>query len=54
MEVPPFSTALAAYSTWKFLPSGENTLFDKSYPVPTEVYGGELVGDLGKQYQCTN
>lgn len=23
MEVPPFSTALTAYSTWKFRPSGE-------------------------------
>lgn len=23
IEVPPFSTALTAYSTWKFRPSGE-------------------------------
>jgi len=24
-EVPPFSTALTAYSTWKLRPSGEKT-----------------------------
>lgn len=29
-QVPPFSTALTAYSTWKFRPSGEKTEFDKS------------------------
>jgi hypothetical protein len=30
MEVPPFSTALTAYSTWKFRPSGEKTEFVRS------------------------
>ena len=30
MQVPPFSTALTAYSTWKLRPSGEKTEFDKS------------------------
>ena len=38
MDVPPFSTALTAYSTWKFRPSGEKTEFVRSYPVPIEVY----------------
>ena len=43
IDVPPFSTALTAYSTWKFRPSGENTEFVRSYPVPIEVYrSGEL------------
>src|SRR5436190_19736756 len=27
IEVPPFSTAFTAYSTWKFRPSGEKTEF---------------------------
>jgi hypothetical protein len=30
MQVPPFSTALTAYSTWKLRPSGEKTELDKS------------------------
>lgn len=30
MEVPPFSTALTAYSTWKFRPSGEKMELAKS------------------------
>ena len=30
IEVPPFSTALVAYSTWKFRPSGEKTEFERS------------------------
>jgi hypothetical protein len=38
IEVPPFSTAFIAYSTWKFRPSGENTEFVRSYPVPIDVY----------------
>ena len=38
-DVPPFSTALTAYSTWKFLPSGEKTEFVRSYPVPIDVWG---------------
>ena len=42
-EVAPFSTALTAYSTWKFLPSGEKTLLDKSYPVPIEVIEAALI-----------
>jgi len=43
IDVPPFSTALTAYSTWKFRPSGENTEFVRSYPVPIEVYrSGQL------------
>lgn len=28
--VPPFSTALTAYSTWKLRPSGEKTELDRS------------------------
>jgi hypothetical protein len=28
---PLFSTALAAYSTWKTLPSGENVVDERSY-----------------------
>lgn len=36
--VPPFSTALTAYSTWKLRPSGEKTEFERSYPVPMDVY----------------
>lgn len=27
IDVPPFSTAFTAYSTWKFRPSGEKTEF---------------------------
>jgi hypothetical protein len=30
MQVPPFSTAFTAYSTWKFRPSGEKTEFERS------------------------
>ncbi len=30
MQVLPFSTALTAYSTWKFRPSGEKTELDRS------------------------
>lgn len=30
MHVPPFSTALTAYSTWKLRPSGEKTELDRS------------------------
>lgn len=37
IDVPPFSTALAAYSTWKFRPSGEKTELVRSYPVPIDV-----------------
>lgn len=37
--VPPFSTALTAYSTWKLRPSGEKTELVRSYPVPIDVYG---------------
>ena len=32
--VPLLSTALAAYSIWNTLPSDENVVTDKSYPVP--------------------
>lgn len=35
--VPPFSTALAAYSTWKLRPSGEKVELERSYPVPMDV-----------------
>ena len=30
MDVPPFSTALTAYSTWKLRPSGEKTELERS------------------------
>ena len=30
MAVPPFSTALTAYSTWKLRPSGEKTELERS------------------------
>ena len=30
MQVPPFSTAFTAYSTWKLRPSGEKTEFERS------------------------
>lgn len=30
IDVPPFSTALTAYSAWKLRPSGENTEFCRS------------------------
>lgn len=38
MEVPPFSTAFTAYSTWKFRPSGEKMELARSYPVPIDVW----------------
>ena len=38
IEVPPFSTALTAYSTWKFRPSGEKMELERSYPVPIDVW----------------
>lgn len=42
-DVPPFSTALTAYSTWKFRPSGEKTEFVRSYPVPMDVYSKAML-----------
>jgi hypothetical protein len=51
IEVPPFSTAFTAYSTWKFRPSGEKIEFARSYPVPMDVCvvhsNGQLDGNLG-------
>ncbi len=38
IEVPPFSTALTAYSTWKLRPSGEKMELARSYPVPIDVW----------------
>lgn len=72
IAVPPFSTALAAYSTcrpvkvscqsstrrrprsgryhtWKFLPSGEKTEFERSYPVPIDVWTVKRLAFPGSQ-----
>lgn len=35
--VPPFSTALEAYSTWKMRPSGEKVEEERSYPLPADM-----------------
>lgn len=48
MQVEEFSTALAAYSTWKTRPSVENVVDERSYPVPIDVISEKCETELGE------